>query len=88
VAARAGRAHLAGAALRVRREDRQPPLESRALARGALRRFTAANEKLELMRTALALIFVQGHASIIAGYRVAAGGAAFCGTRNATSSPL
>src|SRR2546426_6335011 len=56
--ARAGRRHLARAAAGVRREDRQPPLEGGTAARRALRRVTAANEKLELMRTALALVFV------------------------------
>ena len=75
MAARAGRAHLARAAAGVRREDRQPALERRPPARGALRRFSAADEKLELMRAALALIFVEGHWSIIAGgaYCVARG---------------
>src|SRR5258705_4838599 len=66
MAARAGRAHLARAAAGVRREDRQPALERSSPARGALRRFSAADKKLELMRTALALIFVQRHRSIIA----------------------
>ena len=66
MAARAGRGHLARAAVGVRREDRQPPLEGGTAARRALRRVTAANEKLELMRTALALVFVKGHRLIIA----------------------
>src|SRR5258705_5866382 len=60
------RAHLARAALSVRREDGQPPLERRAAARRTLRRFSAADQQLELMRTTLAPVFVKRHRSIIA----------------------
>src|SRR5258705_5006117 len=65
-AAGAWRAHLARAALSVRREDGQAPLQGRAVARRALRRFTAPHEQLELMRTTLAPVFVKRHRSIIA----------------------
>src|SRR5258705_4629906 len=60
------RAHLARAALSVRREDGQPPLERRAAARRTLRRFSAADQQLELMSTTLAPVFVKRHRSIIA----------------------
>src|SRR5258705_9444611 len=65
-AAGAWRAHLARAALSVRREDGQAPLQGRAVARRALRRFSAADQQLELMRTTLAPVFVKRHRLIIA----------------------
>ena len=50
---------------RVRREHRQTPLEIAAMARGALRDLTGADERLELALALLACVFVQRHSGIV-----------------------
>ena len=56
----AGNRRFAGAAgaVHMRGENRQPALESRALARRARRSLVSANEQFKPLRAALAVVFV------------------------------